>query len=89
MIRNAFCQTNRLFNLLERAEKEICFSMANGTFKMKMDIDRHGPDLCPTAVKILSHLIYIYIFINSTKPRVFYIFFVTIAKKIHIRMNSF
>ncbi len=43
MIRNAFCQTNRLFNLLERAEKEICFSMANGTFKMKMDIDRHGP----------------------------------------------
>jgi hypothetical protein len=31
--------------------------MANGTFKMKMDIDRHGPDLCPTTVKILTHLI--------------------------------
>jgi hypothetical protein len=26
---------------------EIRFSMANGTFKMKMDIDRHGPRLMP------------------------------------------
>ncbi len=32
---------------LERAEKEIRFSMANGTFKMKMDIDCHGPRLVP------------------------------------------
>ncbi len=47
MIRIAFCQTNRLFILLERAEKEIRFSMANSTFKMKMDIDRHGPRLMP------------------------------------------
>jgi hypothetical protein len=37
--------------LLERAEKEICFSMANGTFKMKMDIDRHGPRLMPNNCK--------------------------------------
>jgi hypothetical protein len=42
LIRIAFCQTNRLFILLERAEKEIRFSMANGMFKIKMDIDRHG-----------------------------------------------
>ncbi len=57
MHRIAFCLTNRLFILLERAETEIRFSTANGTFKMKMDIDRHGPRLCPTTVKILSHLI--------------------------------
>jgi hypothetical protein len=43
LISIAFCQTNRLFILLERAEKEIRFSMANGMFKIKMDIDRHGP----------------------------------------------
>jgi hypothetical protein len=42
LIRIAFCQTNHLFILLERAEKEIRFSMANGTFKIKMDIDRHA-----------------------------------------------
>ncbi len=54
MIRNAFCQTNRLFNLLERAEKEICFSLANGTFKMKMDIDRHGPRPMPNRCKNLN-----------------------------------
>jgi hypothetical protein len=47
LIRIAFCQTNRLFILLDRAEKEIRFSVANGTFKMKMDIDRHGPRLMP------------------------------------------
>jgi hypothetical protein len=47
LIRIAFCQTNRLFILLERAENEIRFSMANGTFKMKMDIDRHSPRLMP------------------------------------------
>jgi hypothetical protein len=43
----AFCQTNRLFILLERAETEIRFSMANGTFKMKIDIYRYGPRLMP------------------------------------------
>ncbi len=47
MKRIAFCQTNRLFILLERAEKELRFSMANGTFKMKMDIDCHSPRLMP------------------------------------------
>ncbi len=47
MIRIAFCQTNRLFILLERAELEIRLSMANCTFKMKMDIDRHSPRLMP------------------------------------------
>jgi hypothetical protein len=47
LIRITFCQTNRLFILLERAETEICFSMANGTFKMKIDIDCHGPRLMP------------------------------------------
>ncbi len=31
--------------MLERAGKEIHFSMANGTFKMKMCIDRQGPRL--------------------------------------------
>jgi hypothetical protein len=50
----AFCQTNGLFILLERAETEIRFSMANGTFKMKMDIDRHGPRLMPNNCKNLN-----------------------------------
>jgi hypothetical protein len=54
LIRIASCQTNRLFILLERAEKEICFSMANGTFKIKMDIDRHGPRLMPNNCKNLN-----------------------------------
>jgi hypothetical protein len=54
LIRIAFCQTNRLFILLERAEKEIHFSMANGKFKMKMDIDRHGPRLMPNNCKDLN-----------------------------------
>jgi hypothetical protein len=31
--------------------KEIRFSMANGTFKMKMDIDRHGPRSMPNNCK--------------------------------------
>jgi hypothetical protein len=57
LIRNAFCQTNRLFILLEGAEKEICFSMANGMFKMKMDTIATVPDLCLTTVNILTHLI--------------------------------
>ncbi len=30
------------------------FSMANGTFKMKMDIDRHGPRLMPNNCKNLN-----------------------------------
>ncbi len=42
-----FCQTNRLLILLERAETEICFSLANGMLKMKMVIDSHGPKLMP------------------------------------------
>jgi hypothetical protein len=42
-IRIAYCQSNRLLIFLERAETEIHLSMANGMFKMKMDIDRHGP----------------------------------------------
>ncbi len=54
MIRIAFCQTNRLFILLERAEKEIRFPMANGMFKTKMDIDRHGPRLMPNNCKNLN-----------------------------------
>jgi hypothetical protein len=32
----------------------IHFSMANGTFKMKMDIDRHGPRLMPNNCKNLN-----------------------------------
>jgi hypothetical protein len=51
--RIAFCQTNRLFILLEQAEMEIRFPMANGMFKMKMDIDRHGPRLMPNNCKNL------------------------------------
>jgi hypothetical protein len=40
--------------LLERAKKELRFSMANGMKIKKMDIDRH----CPTAFKkILTHFI--------------------------------
>jgi hypothetical protein len=31
--------------------KEIHFSMANGTFNMKMDIDCHGPRLMPNNCK--------------------------------------
>jgi hypothetical protein len=54
LIRIASCQTNRLFILLERAEKEIRFSMANGTFKTKMDIHRHGPRLIPNNCKNLN-----------------------------------
>jgi hypothetical protein len=54
LIRIAFCQTNRLFILLERAEKEIRLSMANGMFKMKMDIDRHSPRHMPNHCKNLN-----------------------------------
>ncbi len=54
MICIAFCQTNHLFIFLVRAEKEICFSMANGTFKIKMDIVRHGPRLMPNNCKVLN-----------------------------------
>jgi hypothetical protein len=49
-----FCQTNRLFNLLERAEKEIRFSMASGMFKTKMDINRYGPRLMLNNCKNLN-----------------------------------
>jgi hypothetical protein len=41
-------------NLLERAETEIGFSIANGTFKMKMDINRHGPRSLPSNCKNLN-----------------------------------
>jgi hypothetical protein len=51
---HAYCQSNRLLILLERAEMEICFSMANGMFKIKMDIDRHGPRLMPSNCKHLD-----------------------------------
>ncbi len=54
MIRSAFCQTNRLFILLEKAENEIRFSMVNGMFKTKLDIDRHGPRLMPNNCKNLN-----------------------------------
>ncbi len=57
MIRIVCCQSNRLLILLERAEMEICFSMANGMFKLKMDIDRHGPRLMHN---ICQHLISCY-----------------------------
>jgi hypothetical protein len=39
---------------LEQAETEIRFSMANGTFKIKKDIDRHGPRLMPSNCKNLD-----------------------------------
>jgi hypothetical protein len=54
LLRIASCQTNRLFILLERAEKEIRFSIANGMFKPKMDIDRYGPRLMPNSCKDLN-----------------------------------
>jgi hypothetical protein len=54
LIRIAICQTNRLFILLERAEKEISFSMTNGMFKTKMDIDLQGPRLMPHNCKNLN-----------------------------------
>jgi hypothetical protein len=47
-------QTNRLFILLEKAETEIRFALANGIFKMKMDIDRHGPRPMPNSCKNLN-----------------------------------
>ncbi len=53
MIRIAFCQSNRLFILLERAETDISFSMANSMLKTKMDIDCHGPRLIPNNCKHL------------------------------------
>jgi hypothetical protein len=40
--------------LLERAETEIRFALANGIFKMKMDIDRHGPTPMPNSCKNLN-----------------------------------
>jgi hypothetical protein len=46
-----FVKQIAFFILLERVEKEIRFSMANGTFKMKMDIDGHGPRLIPNNCK--------------------------------------
>jgi hypothetical protein len=49
----AYCQSNRLFILLERAETEIPFWLANGMLK-KMDINRHGPRLMPNNCKILD-----------------------------------
>ncbi len=54
MIRIAYCQSNRYLNLLERAETEIRFSMANDMFKMKMDIDRHGPKLMPNKCQYID-----------------------------------
>jgi hypothetical protein len=51
--RIAYCQSNSLLILLERAETEICFWMANGMFK-KMDIDRHGLRLKSNNCKILD-----------------------------------
>jgi hypothetical protein len=45
---------NRQFILLESEETEIRFSMANSMFKMKMDIDRHGPRLMPNNCKHLN-----------------------------------
>jgi hypothetical protein len=47
-------QTNRLFILLERAEMEIRFALANGMFKMKMDIHRDGPRPMPNSCKNLN-----------------------------------
>jgi hypothetical protein len=40
--------------LLERAETDIRFALANGMFKMKMDIDRHGPRPLPNNCKNLN-----------------------------------
>jgi hypothetical protein len=54
LLRIASFQTNRLFILLERAEKEIRFSIANGMFKPEMDIDRHGPRLMPNNCENLN-----------------------------------
>jgi hypothetical protein len=52
--RITFCQTSRLFILLERAETEIRFSIANSMFKTKMDIDRQSPRLMPNNCKHLD-----------------------------------
>jgi len=52
--RITFCQTSRLFILLERAETEIRFSIANSMFKTKMDIDRQSPRLIPNNCKHLD-----------------------------------
>ncbi len=56
LIRIAFCQTNRRFILMERAEMKICISMANGMLKTKMNIAT-VPDLYLTSANILTHLI--------------------------------
>jgi hypothetical protein len=48
-----FCQTNRVFILLERAETEIRFSMANIMFKTKTDINHPGARLMPRNCKHL------------------------------------
>ncbi len=50
------CQSNRLLILLDRAETEIRFSMANVMFKNKMDIDRHGPRRMPNNYQHLDPL---------------------------------
>jgi hypothetical protein len=55
LLRIAFCETNRLFILLERVEKEIeiRFSMAKGTFKNENG--HRSPRSQMTTVKILTH----------------------------------
>jgi hypothetical protein len=45
---------NRPFILLERPETEVRFSMANGMFRMKMDIDRHVPILVPNNCQFIG-----------------------------------
>ncbi len=63
MIRIAYCQSNRLLILLERAEAEIRFSMANGMLKMKMEIYCHGSRIMP---KNFQHLGPIYFSLLTT-----------------------
>jgi hypothetical protein len=50
------CQSNRLLILLDRAETEICFSMANVMFKNKMGIDRYSLKRVPNNYQHLDPL---------------------------------
>ncbi len=50
----AYCQRNRFLILLERAETEIRFWMANGMFIKIMEFDRHGPRQMPKNCQILD-----------------------------------
>jgi hypothetical protein len=54
LIHIAYCQSNRLLILLERAETKLFFNGKWHVFKIKRDNDRHGPRLMPNNCQYLD-----------------------------------